>query len=197
MKAFADTGVPPDSKKLGTFSPHVQGFFKIISMKLKGEDQEKINASLEMIDAVWPRKPAVSFVDQGQFGAVALVIAVIFSVSGISFFIHVSERVISLSNQLIRFNAVTGPQYFTIKSELTEMIIWPVFLIAAVLFISTAMSLGRKISDATYAILRDLRIFMAKDINQKLFLRRGDPGQELVEELNQSLDKIRRKISAR
>lgn len=194
LREFSETGKVPELTGLGGFNPHVQSFFRIIEMKLRKEDPMKTAASIEAADAVWPRKPGVSWGDQSQFVLVSAVIAAIFNITGMIFFFQVNKRVVDLSNQLIRFKVATGPSYFAVKEEVMWMVMLPVFFMMTCFFISTGYRLGRKISDATYAILRDLRVFMMKDSNQKLFLRRGDPGQELIDEMNESLATIRRKI---
>lgn len=194
LREFSENGKVPELTGLGAFNPHVHSFFRIIEMKMKKEDPTKIAASIEAADAVWPRKPMVSWGDQSQFVLVSAVIAAIFNITGLIFFLQVNKRVVDLSNQLIRFKVATGPTYFVVKEDVMWMVMWPVFLMMTCFFIATGFRLGRKISDATYAILRDLRVFMVKDPNQKLFLRRGDPGQELIEEMNESLAAVRRKI---
>lgn len=194
LNEFAETGKIPELNGVGAFNPHVHSFFRIIEMKMKKEDATKVTASVEAADAVWPRKPSVSWGDQSQFVLVSAFIAAIFNVTGMIFFLQVNKRVVDLSNQLIRFKIATGPSYFIVKEDVMWMVMWPVFMMMTCFFIATGFRLGRKISDATYAILRDLRVFMMRDMNQKLFLRRGDPGQELIDDMNQSLATIRRKI---
>lgn len=192
--AFAEKSEVPTTSQMGQFSPHVGYFFDVIARRLKNEDEEKAQAVLDAALREWPHAPRVSWADQAQFIVVSGLLGMFFSTLCVIFYWKVSDRVVDLSNMLVRFTSTSGPQFLTEQFSIMSIVVWSVLVLTVVNFGLTGYRFGLQIAEANYAILRDLRNFMEGRYEQRLFLRRGYPAHAFAVKINTSLDTITRKL---
>ena len=196
FQSFANTGHVPSASQMGPFSPHIGYFFDVVARRLKGEPSHKIDAVVTAAVRQWPRQPRISWVDQAQFMCVAGLLGVFFSGLCVVCYWKVNERVIDFATNAVRFTSNTAPQFFFNEQiQIVNMMVWAVLALITVNFALTGYKFGLQISEASYAILRDLRTFMEGDHEQRLFLRRAYPASAFAGRINGSLDKLAEKMA--
>lgn len=194
---FAEKNEVPSTSQMGQFSPHVGYFFDVTARRLKGDDEEKIQAVLDAALREWPKAPRVSWTDQAQFIIVSAFLGAFFSVLCMIFYWKVSDRVVDLSNMLVRFSNSSSPQFLSEQFTIMSTVVWAVLILTVVNFALTGYRFGMQIAEANYAILRDLRNYMEGNYNQRLFLRRGYPAHSFAVQINTSLDRVTEKLKER
>lgn len=191
FQRFASTGQVPSASQLGPFSPHVGYFFDVVARRLNGEPSHKIQAVLAEAVRQWPRQPRISWVDQAQFMFVSGLLGLFFSALCVVCYWKVNDRVVDFANTAVRFTSNTAPQFFFHEQfQIVNMMVWAVLALTTINFAITGYKFGLQISEASYAILRDLRTFMEGDHEQRLFLRRTYPVHAFSVRINGSLDKL-------
>lgn len=194
LAEYSVSGKIPSMKNLGPFSSYFSNFVSIISLRLEKKGDEVISTRLHDIDKLWPLTPKMSWFDQLQFASIAVLISGFFSMVSLIFFWKVTDRLIELSGMLIRYKVATGPSFFNAQIEIVNLVMWTIFILMTLAFAGTGYIFGKNVSQASYAVLRDLRKFMYGDLNQRIFLRSDDPARVLTPGMNDSLQRIAERI---
>ncbi|MBI3556068.1 MAG: hypothetical protein HY074_07380 [Deltaproteobacteria bacterium] len=196
FKLFSDNWESPPTASLGRFNPYVTYFFDILSRRMNGETEEALEPLIARATREWPQNPQVSWYDQLQFATVAGMLGMFFSACCVIFYLKVSGRVVELANSIVHFTNTNGPSFLTEQFSIISILVWMILGITTLSFIVTGYRFGRQIAEADYAILRDMKDFMEGNFRQRLFLRSGDPAQEYVLPMNETLEAMGVKLRA-
>ena len=196
FKVFSETWEAPPTATLGRFNPYVTYFFDILSRRINGETEEALEPLIARATREWPKTPSVSWYDQLQFATVSGMLGMFFSACCVIFYLKVSGRVVELATSIVHFTNTNGPSFLTEQFSIISLLVWLILGTTTVTFVITGYRFGRQIAEADYAILRDMKDFMEGNFRQRLFLRSGDPAQEYVKPMNDTLDAISVKLRA-
>jgi hypothetical protein len=180
----------PDTHALGPFNPHITSFFHVLESRDAHPDSESHGRLIDQVLMIWPKKPRLSLLDHGQFAAIAIVLSIFFSAVCMVFYWNVSNKVVALSNQLVRFSTPAGPTFLTEQFQLLSVLVWAVLVQTSLLFMITGYVMSVRIARVNFAVLRDLRVFMEGNYARRVFLRTGDPGGDAVDKINTALERI-------
>lgn len=194
LQDFARNGVVHSPKNLGPFARNYAHFKEVVRLRLDGKGEEAAKQHIASLEKIWPKSPVVSWIDQLQFAGVAVLIAGFFTMLSVIFFWKVTDRLIELSGALIRYKSAHGPKFFMVQTEIVTLVMWTVFILMMVAFAQTGFQFGRKVSEASYAVLRDLKRFMCGELDHRVVLRNDDPAQTYVEDMNDALVRIAERI---
>lgn len=194
LSEFSLNGVNSGFKNLGPFNRTANQFMEIIDLRMAKKGDAAVSDRLAAIEKEWPLKPRLSWLDQVQFAAVSVLIAGFFSMLSLIFFWKVTDRLVELSGNLIRYKVATGPSFFNAQTEIVTLAMWMVFTLLIIAYALTGFRFGRRVSEAHYAVLRDLRKFMRGDLTQRVTLRTDDPAQVLLPQINEALVRISERI---
>lgn len=194
LNTFADTGEAPVATRLGTFTPFVERFLNVTSLKLRKEKEDTVKAVMGSAIRDWPASPRVYWMDQAQFVIGAGFLAVLFSIVSLLFFLRVNERVVDLSRKLVIWTTPTGPGFFHEQLQIVKFVGVTILGVMCIAFIITGLRYGQQMANSTYSVLRDLRRFMEGNTKQRLLLRSGDLGREHIPHLNRALEKLATKL---
>ncbi len=196
LSEYAETHTMPNLKNLGPFGRHAAIFIEVVTLRMDRKGDEAIQSKLTEAAKFWPTRPHISWTDQAQFAAVATLIAGFFSMLSLIFFWKITDRMVDLSGQLIRYKAVTGPLFFNAQTDIITFVMWTIFAIMNLAFAVTGFRFGRRISQASYAVLRDLRRFMQGNLDHRVVLRGDDPAQVILPQVNEALDRLAAQIKS-
>ena len=197
LESFAEKCEMPSTNGLGRFNPHAAYFFDILSRRIKGEKEDSLEPALTNALKNWPKEPGISWADQLQFSVVSGLLGIFFSLTCVTFYYKVTERVVELANTLAHFSTARGPDFLAEQFSIVNVIVWCVLLISALSFIFTGFRLGRHIAEADYAILRDMRNFLTRNYDQRFFLRNGDAGSEYIHRMNVAVERIAERLKSK
>jgi hypothetical protein len=187
---YAVSRTTPNMKNLGPFSRHATLFIEVMNLRFERKGDEAVQAKLAEAAKFWPNRPSVSWVDQLQFAVVAGLIAGFFAMLSLIFFWKITDRLVELSGQLIRYKTATGPLFFNAQTDVISFVLWTIFSFMLLAFGVTGYQFGKRISQASYAVLRDLRIFMQGNMEHRVILRMDDPAHVILPQLNEALDRL-------
>lgn len=191
---LANTGEAPMAKNMGNFTPYIERWLNVTSLRMRGEKEDTVKTLITGAIKDWPPSPRVSWSDLAQFVLGSAALACLFAVLCLTFFLRVNQKVVDLAHRLVRFSSVQGPQFLHEQAEIVTFVAWTVLFLMLVAFSITGYRYGKLMANSSYSILRDLRRFMEGNTKQRLLLRSGDLGKEHVPSLNKALDKIAGKI---
>ena len=194
LAEFSLSGPHPNMKNLGPFNRPVNQFIEVVNLRMAKKGDASISERLAAIEKEWPLGPHVSWMDQIQFAAVSTLIAGFFTMLSLIFFWKVTDRLVELSGSLIRYKVASGPSFFNAQTEIVTLVMWTVFSLMIIAFGITGFRFGNRVSQAHYAVLRDLRKFMQGDFSQRVVLRNDDPAQVLLPQINEALARIAERI---
>lgn len=194
LNNLANSGEPPVAMRMGGFTPYIERFLNVVSLRMKHEREETIKTVLGSATRDWPLSPKIAWFDQLQFAAGAGALAILFSFLARIYFVEVNDRVVELSYRLVRFKSESGPRFFAEQIEIVNLVGYVVFGVMTAAFIVTGYRFSRSMSNSSYSCLRDLKRFMEGNFRQRLLLRSGDLGKEHIPQINKALDKIASKL---
>ena len=194
LNEFSFSGKKPVFKNLGPFAKHAAGFIEVVTLRIEKKGDQAIDEALKRVKADWPLSPKISWIDQLQFAGVTAMIAAFFTMLSLIFFWKITDRLIELSGYLVRYKVATGPLFFNAQSEIVSLVMTSVLSLMVIAFAYTGFCFGRRVSEASYAVLRDLRRFMENGLDHRVILRGDDPAKVLLPTINDALTRIEDKI---
>jgi methyl-accepting chemotaxis protein len=182
------------SKNLGPFAKNFNHFKEVIQLRFEKIEEAVIKDLINKNEKMWPKSPLLSWLDQLQFAIVAILIAGFFTMLSVIFFWKVTDRLIELSGALIRYKSTNGPKFFLVQNEIVSLVMWTVFVLMIGAYAQAGFAFGRKVSEAGYAVLRDMRRFMSGELDHRIVLRGDDPAKVYMPEMNEALSRIADRI---
>ena len=105
-------------------------------------------------------------------------------------FWHANSKIVILTSQMTHIKNVNASSFFDFQFSISETIGWTFTVLVTLTSCIAGAKFSRKTYMASYAIRRQLRMFLEGNLSARLSLRSGDPGLTEIKAMNLALDKI-------
>ena len=194
LEQFAETLQFHKPRQLGPLQDSAEDFIHLLSIRKQEGDSERFKDLRNKLLSLWPKGIRVYLLDQIQFAVIAGGLAAYYSALCMMVFWHANSKVVILTSQMTQIKTVNAASFFEFQFSISESIGWTYTILVTLTSCIAGAGFSRKTYMASYAIRRQLRMFLEGNLAARLSLRSGDPGLTEIKAMNLALDKIERSI---
>ncbi len=194
LEAFAETLQFHKPRQLGPLQDSAEDFIHLLSIRKQEGDSERFRDLRTKLLSLWPKGIRVYILDQVQFAVIAGGLAAYYSALCMMIFWHANSKIVILTSQMTQIKNVNASSFFDFQFGISETIGWTFTIIVTITSCLAGAKFSRKTYMASYAIRRQLKLFLEGNLSARISLRSGDPGLTEIKAMNSALDKIERSI---
>ncbi len=194
LEHFSETLQFHKPRQLGPLQDSAEDFIHLLSIRKQEGDSERFRDLRNKLLSLWPKGIRIYLLDQIQFAVIAGGLAAYYSALCMMVFWHANSKVVILTSQMTQIKTVNAASFFEFQFSISENIGWTYTILVTLTSCMAGASFSRKTYMASYAIRRQLRMFLEGNLAARLSLRSGDPGLTEIKAMNLALDRIERSI---
>lgn len=194
LEQFAETLQFQKPRQLGPLQDSAEDFIHLLSIRKQEGDSERYQDLRTKLLSLWPKGIRVYLLDQVQFAVIAGGLAAYYSALCMMIFWHANSKIVILTSQMTQIKTVNAASFFDFQFSISENIGWTFTILVTLTSCIAGAKFSRKTYMASYAIRRQLRLFLEGNLSARISLRSGDPGLTEIKAMNLALDKIERAI---
>lgn len=194
LEQFAEHLQFQKPRLLGPLQDSTEDFIHLISIRKQEGDSERFRDLRTKLLLLWPTGIRVYLLDQVQFALIAGGLAAYYSALCMMVFWHANSKIVILTSQMTHIKSVNASSFFDFQFSISENIGWTFAILVTITSCLAGAKFSRKTHMASYAIRRQLRLFLEGNLSARFSLRSGDPGLTEIKSMNLALDKIERSI---
>ncbi len=194
LEQFAENLQFQKPRQLGPLQDSAEDFIHLVSIRKQEGESERFRDLRIKLLSLWPKGIRVYLLDQIQFAVIAGGLAAYYSSLCMMVFWHANSKIVILTSQMTHIKNVNASSFFDFQFSISETIGWTFTVLVTLTSCIAGAKFSRKTYMASYAIRRQLRMFLEGNLSARLSLRSGDPGLTEIKAMNLALDKIERSL---
>jgi hypothetical protein len=194
LERFAGSMQFTKPHQLGPLQVTAEDFMQLVSLRKLEGDSEHFKDLRGKLLSLWPKGIRIYLTDQIHFALIAGGLAAYYSALCMMIFWHANSKIVILTSSLTHFKDVNAASFFEFQFGVSEVIGWVLVILVTISSCVAGAEFSRKTYMASYAVRRQLKLFLDGNTSARISLRKGDPGYTEVAAMNAALEQIDKAI---